>query len=181
MCPSLLGRSILGPISQKRSNKSRHLSLNNTALQQPKTHQGLFKDMKVYVYDLPSKYNSLFASEVAIHRALVNSDVRTLDPWEADFFFVPVYVSCNFSTINGFPVIGHARIMRQKKGTEDPDSFYRWDYSTINKWTSALQAANVLVESELRKNISYPCPDAIEKPSGEIAEGTGAENPSAAE
>ncbi|THG14472.1 hypothetical protein TEA_024017 [Camellia sinensis var. sinensis] len=134
---------------------------------------GLFKDMKVYVYDLPSKYNSLFASEVAIHRALVNSDVRTLDPWEADFFFGPVYVSCNFSTINGFPVIGHARslissvvqlifselplllpssspeererkkerkkrkkqkipqndvvlggysVVRQKKGTEDPDS-----------------------------------------------------------
>ncbi|KAL7218945.1 hypothetical protein ACSBR2_012084 [Camellia fascicularis] len=65
--------------------------------------------MKVYVYDLPSKYNSLFASEVAIHRALVDSDVRTLDPWEVDFFFVLVYVSCNFSTINGFPAIGHAR------------------------------------------------------------------------
>ncbi|KAK6144329.1 hypothetical protein DH2020_021149 [Rehmannia glutinosa] len=76
--------------------------------------------MKVYVYDLPSKYNSdwlsnercsshLFASEVAIHKALLTSDVRTLDPWEADFFFVPVYVSCNFSTVNGFPAIGHAR------------------------------------------------------------------------
>ncbi|PIN02405.1 Acetylglucosaminyltransferase EXT1/exostosin 1 [Handroanthus impetiginosus] len=81
---------------------------------------GLFKGMKIYVYELPSKYNidwlsnercssHLFASEVAIHRALMNSDVRTLDPWEADFFFVPVYVSCNFSTVNGFPAIGHAR------------------------------------------------------------------------
>lgn len=76
--------------------------------------------MKIYVYDLPPKYNSewlsndrcsthLFASEVAIHRALLTSDVRTLDPREADFFFVPVYVSCNFSTTNGFPAIGHAR------------------------------------------------------------------------
>ncbi|KAK4408471.1 putative glucuronoxylan glucuronosyltransferase IRX7 [Sesamum angolense] len=76
--------------------------------------------MKVYVYELPSKYNSdwlsnercsshLFASELAIHRGLMRSDVRTLDPWEADFFFVPVYVSCNFSTVNGFPAIGHAR------------------------------------------------------------------------
>uniref|UniRef100_A0A5B7B2A1 Putative glucuronoxylan glucuronosyltransferase IRX7 isoform X1 n=1 Tax=Davidia involucrata TaxID=16924 RepID=A0A5B7B2A1_DAVIN len=84
------------------------------------THQGVFKDLKVYIYDLPSKYNSdwlsnercsnhLFASEVAIHRALLNSDVRTFDPLEADFFFVPVYVSCNFSTVNGFPAIGHAR------------------------------------------------------------------------
>lgn len=76
----------------------------------------------MYVYDLPSKYNTdwlenprcskhLFASEVAIHRALESSDVRTHDPWEADFFFVPVYVSCNFSTVNGFPAIGHARAL----------------------------------------------------------------------
>lgn len=76
--------------------------------------------LKIYVYDLPSKYNidwlsnercsnHLFASEVAIHKALLNSDVRTLNPYEADFFFVPVYVSCNFSTVNGFPAIGHAR------------------------------------------------------------------------
>ncbi|KAL9243936.1 hypothetical protein vseg_017768 [Gypsophila vaccaria] len=76
--------------------------------------------IKVYVYELPEKYNKewlknercskhLFASEVAIHKALLKSEVRTLDPNEADLFFVPVYVSCNFSTINGFPAIGHAR------------------------------------------------------------------------
>ncbi|KAI7982578.1 putative glucuronoxylan glucuronosyltransferase IRX7 [Camellia lanceoleosa] len=113
----------LAAVSRSKSilaNRALFESLNNTVLQQPKTRQGLFKDLKVYVYDLPSKYNSdwlsnercsnhLFASEVAIHRTLLNSDVRTLDPWEADFFFVPVYVSCNFSTINGFPAIGHAR------------------------------------------------------------------------
>ncbi|KAL7173757.1 hypothetical protein ACSBR2_033085 [Camellia fascicularis] len=115
----------LAAVSRSKSilaNRALFESLNNTVLvlQQPKTHQGLFKDLKVFVYDLPSKYNSdwlsnercsnhLFASEVAIHRALLNSDVRTLDPWEADFFFVPIYVSCNFSTINGFPAIGHAR------------------------------------------------------------------------
>ncbi|KAL2536208.1 putative glucuronoxylan glucuronosyltransferase IRX7 [Forsythia ovata] len=95
-------------------------SLKSSSLQQPKSPEGLLKGMKVYIYDLPSKYNSvwlsnercsnhLFASEVAIHKALMNSDVRTLDPWVADFFFVPVYVSCNFSTVNGFPDIGHAR------------------------------------------------------------------------
>ncbi|KAL3518434.1 hypothetical protein ACH5RR_021023 [Cinchona calisaya] len=82
---------------------------------------GLFRGLKIYIYELPSKYNTdwlqdsrcsnhLFASEVAIHRALLNSEqVRTFDPWEADFFFVPVYLSCNFSTVNGFPAIGHAR------------------------------------------------------------------------
>lgn len=85
-------------------------------------NQSLLKDMKVYIYELPSKYNvdwlsnercsnHLFASEVAIHKALMNSDVRTLDPSEADFFFVPVYVSCNFSIFNGFPAIGHARAL----------------------------------------------------------------------
>ncbi|KAH7542698.1 hypothetical protein FEM48_Zijuj02G0101800 [Ziziphus jujuba var. spinosa] len=81
---------------------------------------GLLNNLKIFVYDLPPKYNTdwlsnercsnhLFASEVAIHKALLTSEVRTFDPYEADFFFVPVYVSCNFSTINGFPAIGHAR------------------------------------------------------------------------
>ncbi|XP_038893720.1 probable glucuronoxylan glucuronosyltransferase F8H [Benincasa hispida] len=77
------------------------------------------KDLKVYVYDLTPDFNvdwlsdgrcgsHLFASEVAIHRALLTSHVRSLDPYEADFFFVPVYVSCNFSSLNGFPAIAHA-------------------------------------------------------------------------
>ncbi|KAK4255154.1 hypothetical protein QN277_008188 [Acacia crassicarpa] len=90
------------------------------APQKPQTSPGVLKNLKVFVYDLPPKYNTdwlsnercsnhLFASEVAIHRALLTSDVRTFDPYEADFFFVPVYVSCNFSTANGFPAIGHAR------------------------------------------------------------------------
>ncbi|GAB2285082.1 Probable glucuronoxylan glucuronosyltransferase irx7 [Dionaea muscipula] len=87
----------------------------------PKTNHDLLRDLKVYVYELPAKYNRdwlsdercekhLFAAEVAVHRALLSSDiVRTIDPYDADFFFVPVYVSCNFSKINGFPAIGHAR------------------------------------------------------------------------
>ncbi|KAF2603212.1 hypothetical protein F2Q70_00025615 [Brassica cretica] len=82
----------------------------------------VFNNLKIYVYDLPSKFNTdwlandrcsnhLFAAEVALHKALLSleGDVRTKDPHEADFFFVPVYVSCNFSTVNGFPAIGHAR------------------------------------------------------------------------
>ncbi|CAL5394533.1 unnamed protein product [Camellia sinensis] len=43
-------------------------------------------------------------------------------------------------------------------------------------WTFALQVTNVPMESELRKNIPYPCPNAVEKPSGETAEGAGIEN-----
>ncbi|XP_076899372.1 putative glucuronoxylan glucuronosyltransferase F8H [Bidens hawaiensis] len=39
----------------------------------------------------------------------MNSGVRTFDMSEADLFFVPVYVSCDFGGRNGFPVIGHAR------------------------------------------------------------------------
>ncbi|KAI3793777.1 hypothetical protein L1987_36399 [Smallanthus sonchifolius] len=86
----------------------------------PETSKSQSKSLKVYIYELPSKYNSdwlsiercsnhLFASEVAIHKALSKSQVRTFDPSVADFFFVPVYVSCKFSAGNGFPEIGHAR------------------------------------------------------------------------
>ncbi|KAF8044998.1 hypothetical protein N665_5834s0002 [Sinapis alba] len=86
------------------------------------SHTSIFSGMKIYVYELPARFNvdwvtasdrcasHLFAAEVAIHRALLSdSSVRTLDPEEADFFFVPVYVSCNFSTTNGFPSLSHAR------------------------------------------------------------------------
>lgn len=107
-------------VSLSKASRALFESNNKTISQQPRPRQGLLNDIRVYVYDLPSKYNTdwlsnercrnhLFASEVAIHTALMNSDVRTEDPFEADFFFVPVYVSCNFSTVNGFPAIGHAR------------------------------------------------------------------------
>ncbi|XP_042505370.1 probable glucuronoxylan glucuronosyltransferase IRX7 [Macadamia integrifolia] len=110
----------------RTSSVSRALfETNTTDLQQPRSQnpvlsRGLFNDLKVYIYDLPPEYNSdwlandrcsnhLFAAEVAIHKALLSSDLRTVDPWEAHFFFVPVYVSCNFSSENGFPAIGQAR------------------------------------------------------------------------
>ncbi|XP_010908507.1 probable glucuronosyltransferase Os03g0107900 [Elaeis guineensis] len=75
---------------------------------------------KIYVYDLPSRFNRdwladqrcethLFAAEVALHEAFLDFPHRALDPNDADFFFVPVYVSCNFSTPNGFPSLRHAR------------------------------------------------------------------------
>lgn len=106
-------------ISQSKPSRAliEQPSINFSAL---KDNHGPFKGMKIYVYDLPPKFNGewlanercsshLFAAEVAIHRAFMSSDVRTFDPSQADFFFVPVYVSCNFSKVNGFPAIGHAR------------------------------------------------------------------------
>ncbi|OMO82860.1 Exostosin-like protein [Corchorus capsularis] len=114
------------PLSKTRvsgSKASRVLfeSVNKTNHKSKPQNPASFKDLKIFIYELPSQYNEdwlsnkrcsnhLFAAEVAIHRALMNTyDLRTFDPYEADFFFVPVYVSCNFSTVNGFPAIGHAR------------------------------------------------------------------------
>ncbi|PXF45194.1 putative glucuronosyltransferase [Gracilariopsis chorda] len=72
-------------------------------------------DVRVYVYNLPPKYNTLqvakshqkpapirdpycdlnfYSAEVTLHRALLKSNARTLDPNRADFFYVPIYVTC---------------------------------------------------------------------------------------
>ncbi|XP_016187500.1 probable glucuronoxylan glucuronosyltransferase IRX7 [Arachis ipaensis] len=99
-----------------------------------------WSNLRMFVYDLPSKFNTdwltnqrcsthLFASEVAIHRALLTSHVRTFDPYDADFFFVPVYVSCNFSTVNGFPAIGHARSLISSAVKLISDRFPFWNRS----------------------------------------------------
>ncbi|XP_047083283.1 probable glucuronosyltransferase Os03g0107900 [Lolium rigidum] len=78
--------------------------------------------VRIYVYDLPSRFNRdwaaadprcarhLFAAEVALHEALLSyQPARAARAEDADLFFVPVYVSCNFSTPNGFPSLAHAR------------------------------------------------------------------------
>ncbi|KAM0000887.1 putative xylogalacturonan beta-1,3-xylosyltransferase [Helianthus debilis subsp. tardiflorus] len=104
-----------------RNNQNHHPKPNTFDTETSKfQHPKSLNNLKVYIYELPSKYNTdwlsnnrcsnhLFASEVAIHKALTKSRVRTFDPSVADFFFVPVYVSCKFNTVNGFPAIGHAR------------------------------------------------------------------------
>ncbi|KAE9616708.1 putative xylogalacturonan beta-1,3-xylosyltransferase [Lupinus albus] len=108
----------LSPLESTNINTTTTPLTTNLKFQQQGS--SLLNNLKMFVYDLPPKYNTnwlvnercsthLFASEVAIHRALLTSQVRTFDPYEADFFFVPVYVSCNFSAVNGFPAIGHAR------------------------------------------------------------------------
>ncbi|CAN0898956.1 Probable glucuronoxylan glucuronosyltransferase IRX7 [Linum grandiflorum] len=127
----LISHKPILPLSQTHFSES-HSAVASRALFESSTNSStrrsrsqsntlLLKDLKIFVYELPPEFNSdwlsnhrcsnhLFASEVAIHKAIANDqDVRTYDPYEADFFFVPVYVSCNFSKINGFPAIGHAR------------------------------------------------------------------------
>ena len=58
----------------------------------------------VYVYDLPAQFHSQLAkeqrrciydqygTEIRIHETLLRSPMRTTNPLEAEFFFVPIYV-----------------------------------------------------------------------------------------
>lgn len=71
--------------------------------------------MKVYVYELPSKYNKkilqkdprclthMFAAEIFMHQFLLASPVRTMNPDEADWFYTPVYSTCDLAP-NGLPL-----------------------------------------------------------------------------
>ncbi|RVW29237.1 putative beta-1,4-xylosyltransferase IRX10L [Vitis vinifera] len=71
--------------------------------------------LKVFVYELPSKYNKkilqkdprclnhMFAAEIFMHRFLLSSPVRTLNPEEADWFYTPIYTTCDL-TPNGLPL-----------------------------------------------------------------------------
>lgn len=109
-----------GGVKEVHAELAPHLNHSLTVSNGFSNPLGLSKDIKVYIYDLPSSFNMewlkdgrcsnhLFAAEVAIHQRLLSSPVRTLEPVEADYFFMPVYVSCNFNTTTGFPSLGHAR------------------------------------------------------------------------
>eukprot|EP00039_Didymoeca_costata_P014184 m.226521 g.226521 ORF g.226521 m.226521 type:complete len:486 (-) comp15965_c0_seq7:4886-6343(-) len=66
--------------------------------------------LKIFVYDLPGDFNvnlldpevprfydcrdSMYGVEVLMHEYLLQSPYRTMDPEEADYFFVPLYTSC---------------------------------------------------------------------------------------
>ncbi|XP_073264154.1 probable beta-1,4-xylosyltransferase IRX10 [Populus alba] len=80
--------------------------------------------LKVYVYELPSKNNNkllqkdprclthMFAAEIFMHRFLLSSPVRTLNPDEADWFYTPIYPTCDL-TPTGLPLpFNSPRIMR---------------------------------------------------------------------
>nr|ACN31576.1 unknown [Zea mays] len=80
--------------------------------------------LKVFVYEMPRKYNKMlvdndsrclqhmFAAEIFMHQFLLSSAVRTLDPEAADWFYTPVYTTCDL-TPQGFPLPFRApRMMR---------------------------------------------------------------------
>ena len=73
------------------------------------------KNLKIYVYELPPIFNrdqvtrnalhppkiwdpnctaNFYSAEYSLHQFLLKSDYRTLDPSEADFFYVPAYSCC---------------------------------------------------------------------------------------
>ncbi|PSC69932.1 exostosin-like glycosyltransferase [Micractinium conductrix] len=89
------------------------------------------KRPRIYVYELPALYNAwmlqyrpdkgtcvhrmfddangtrwvdewLYAVEPGLHEAMLQSEHRTLDPEEADYFYIPVYTSCYIYPIHGF-------------------------------------------------------------------------------
>ncbi|XP_055809987.1 probable beta-1,4-xylosyltransferase IRX10L [Solanum dulcamara] len=81
--------------------------------------------LKVFVYELPSKYNKktvqrdsrclnhMFAAEIYMNRFLLSSPVRTLNPEEADWFYTPVYTTCEYLTPHGHPLpFNSPRMMR---------------------------------------------------------------------
>ena len=45
--------------------------------------------------------SSMFASEVAIHTWLLNSNIRTLDINKADLYYVPAYTTCKSTAFAG--------------------------------------------------------------------------------
>ncbi|KAH6813532.1 Exostosin family protein [Perilla frutescens var. frutescens] len=54
----------------------------------------------------------MFAAEIFMHRFLLSSPVRTLDPDDADWFYTPVYQTCDLAA-NGLPMtLKSPRIMR---------------------------------------------------------------------
>lgn len=73
------------------------------------------KNLKIYVYELPSIFNrdqvtrntlhppkiwdpncttNFYSAEYSLHQFLLKSEYRTLEPSEADFFYVPAYSCC---------------------------------------------------------------------------------------
>ena len=67
---------------------------------------------RIYVYEMPPRFTSWFATfrrgdwtrdhwygcDVIVHKQLLASPYRTLDPDRADFFFIPLYLSLGYYT-----------------------------------------------------------------------------------
>ncbi|KAF8667292.1 hypothetical protein HU200_052962 [Digitaria exilis] len=60
----------------------------------------------------PRCLNHMFAAEIFMHRFLLSSAVRTLNPKEADWFYTPVYTTCDLTNA-GLPLpFKSPRVMR---------------------------------------------------------------------
>eukprot|EP00928_Gymnodinium_smaydae_P096247 TRINITY_DN8458_c0_g1_i2.p1 TRINITY_DN8458_c0_g1~~TRINITY_DN8458_c0_g1_i2.p1 ORF type:complete len:552 (-),score=116.42 TRINITY_DN8458_c0_g1_i2:27-1682(-) len=67
-----------------------------------RSHDCYNSSIKVYVYEVPENLthpalecvNGQWGTEVLFHKFFLNGACRTLDPGEADFFYVPVYGTC---------------------------------------------------------------------------------------
>ena len=101
--------SNLYSLSSSKSNDGLHGLVPGTSASNHLAYAKTSKyNFKIFVYDLPLWANSLihkrnpwcsngvFSSEIYIHKQLLENThgVRTFDPEEADFFFVPVYATC---------------------------------------------------------------------------------------
>jgi hypothetical protein len=85
------------------------LSTSTPGFVAPYQPPSILPTLKIYIYDLPERFNrrqrienpkcdqTMFAAEVALHQYMLHSQVRTLDPSQADLFFVPVYSTCKWS------------------------------------------------------------------------------------
>ena len=139
--------------------------------------------LKVFVYELPSKYNKkilqkdsrclthMFAAEIFMHRFLLSSPVRTLNPEEADWFYTPVYSTCDL-TPNGLPLpFKSPRMMRSAiqlissnwpywNRTEGADHFFVvphdfgacFHYQVRRTFNFFRPAQKITVEEHLKRN-----------------------------
>lgn len=95
-------------ISVRSSDIYTHLTVDDFTL-------GMLNNLKIYVYDLPELFNkeqvaqntrqpppiwdprctdNFYSAEYSLHQFLLKSPIRTLDPWLADYYYVPSYSSC---------------------------------------------------------------------------------------
>eukprot|EP00118_Oscarella_pearsei_P026681 m.310278 g.310278 ORF g.310278 m.310278 type:complete len:899 (+) comp50624_c0_seq1:79-2775(+) len=86
--------------------------------------------LKVYVYELPADFNAkqidindkdppaiwdydcttnAFSAEYAIHQQLLDSEFRTRNAEEADFYYIPVYLSCYCINLNRDPEVSQRK------------------------------------------------------------------------
>ena len=115
------------------------------------------KNLRIFVYELPSIFNrdqitrnaihppniwdpnctaNFYSAEYSMHQFLLRSEYRTLDPSEADIFYVPAY-SCCF-LINNQPInltktgIFHHKLLNHITSTYP---YFNWSDGRDHVWT----------------------------------------------